>query len=108
MWLLIMLMAGHAFCDYAGQGDFMSRGKNHQIPLPHVPWQRCLEAHSMIHAGMVLLITGSVELALLEFVVHGATDFSKCQGWIGFNVDQVIHYATKLLWALLATWGVFA
>lgn len=106
--LLLLLCAGHALCDYPLQGDFLARGKNHTAPLPHVPWRQCLLAHSLIHAGMVLLITGSLDLALLELVIHGATDWAKCEDWISFDVDQTIHYNCKLVYAALATWGVFA
>jgi hypothetical protein len=108
LWYLIALCAGHALCDYPLQGDFLARGKNHTAPLPFIPWQRCLEAHALIQAGMVLAVTGNTTLALMEFVVHAAVDWAKCEGWFGFNVDQIIHYATKLLWAQLLTWGVFA
>lgn len=108
LWTLIMLFAGHAVCDYPLQGDFLARGKNQNAPLPGIPWQQCLWAHALIHAGIVLLITGSPDLALLELMVHSATDWAKCEGWIGFNTDQAIHYGCKLLWAVLVTWGVFA
>jgi len=49
-WTLILfyLLAAHAFFDFAGQGDFMAKGKNHKQPIPGVPWYQCLFAHSLI------------------------------------------------------------
>lgn len=100
MKTLLLLLAGHALCDYPLQGDFLSRGKNHTNPIPGVPWYQCLFAHSLIHAGMVLLITGSVWMALTELAVHSVVDYAKCSGWLTFNKDQAIHYAWKVLFAL--------
>lgn len=131
---LIFLFAGHALCDYAGQGDYLAKGKNRNIadcscgkPIIHVkdeywrlehsgevsagghwhkpnhpkPWLRHLFDHSIIHAGMVLLITQSPTLALAELAIHFLTDWAKCENRISSNVDQAIHYACKVLWAIL-------
>lgn len=101
MRLLLLLLAGHALCDYPLQGDFLARGKNHKAPFPgYASWQLLL-AHCLIHMGMVLLITGSVWLALAELVIHTVTDWAKCDGRINFNQDQAIHYGCKVLWALV-------
>jgi Protein of unknown function (DUF3307) len=107
-WLILMLCAGHALCDYPLQGDFLSRGKNHKTPFTGMAWQQLLLAHCLIHMGMVLLITGSIWLALAELVIHYATDWAKCDGRINFNTDQAIHYTCKLLWAYWAAlaWAV--
>lgn len=125
MYKLILLLAGHALCDYPLQGDFLARGKNRFAPLPGTPWYQCLWAHAMIHAGMVLLITQRPWMAIAELVIHAATDYAKCAGWFGaspispnslrtrlmglpefsgyfaFNLDQGIHVACKILWAVL-------
>jgi hypothetical protein len=101
MHTLLLLFAGHALCDYPLQGDFLARGKNQVAPLPGVPWYQCLAAHALIHSGMVMLITGSVVMALAELVIHAATDYAKSAGHLTFNQDQGIHYACKVLWALL-------
>jgi hypothetical protein len=98
---LILLFAGHALCDYPLQGDFLARGKNHRQPLLGIPWWQCLTAHALIHAGMVFLITQSTTFAALEFVVHFWTDYAKCDGKLTFNQDQAVHYAFKVLWAVL-------
>lgn len=99
--LIILLFAAHALCDYPLQGDFLARGKNRLSPLPGVPWYQCLFAHALIHAGAVMLITGSVWMGIAEFAIHSITDDLKCDGRFGFNTDQAIHYACKILWATL-------
>jgi hypothetical protein len=104
--LLLLLCAGHALCDYPLQGDFLAKGKNQLAPLPGVPWYQCMFAHSLIHAGTVLLITGSFALAILELTLHFATDFWKCEGAISFNTDQAMHYSCKVAWAALSVWLV--
>jgi Protein of unknown function (DUF3307) len=98
---LFFLLAAHALCDFPLQGDFLARGKDHTNPLYGVPWYQCLAAHSLIHAGAVAAITGSVGLGAAELVIHAATDYAKCQGLLTFNQDQAIHYGAKLLWAAL-------
>ncbi len=89
-------------CDYPLQGDFLSRGKNHRAPIPGVPWYQCLVAHSLIHGGMVALLTGSIWLGLAEVACHAAIDYSKCDGRFGFYVDQALHAGCKMLWAVIA------
>jgi hypothetical protein len=99
--LLFALFTAHALFDFPLQGEFLSKGKNHTNPLPGVPWYQCLFAHSLIQAGAVAMITGSPVLALAELIVHAITDYAKSEKWISFNVDQAIHYASKVLWAVL-------
>jgi hypothetical protein len=52
----------------------------------------------------VLIITGSPYLALAEFIVHGTTDWMKCEGEIVILIDQVVHYGCMTVWALVAIW----
>src|SRR6185437_1901730 len=80
MRILLLLFAGHALCDYPLQGDFLAKGKNINTPIPGMAWQQLMLAHCLIHCGMVLLITGSVWMALAELVVHYITDVAKCDG----------------------------
>lgn len=105
MTLFLLMLAGHALCDYPLQGDFLAKGKNHKAPLPGVPFYHCLLAHAAIHGGMVGLVTGSAGLGLAEFVAHTLIDFSKCHGLFGFDADQLLHVACKAIWAMLIVWG---
>lgn len=96
--LLLLLIAAHALCDYPFQGDFLANGKNHKNPIPGVPFYHPLLAHSSIHGAAVGLITGNIWLGVAEFLIHTAIDYSKCDGRIGFNTDQVMHIICKFVW----------
>jgi hypothetical protein len=98
---VFFLLAAHGVCDYPLQGDFLARGKNHKNPLPGIPWWQCLFWHAMIHAGAVLLITGNPFLGIAELAAHLVIDYGKCDGWFGFNTDQVLHVSCKLIWVSL-------
>lgn len=100
------LLFGHALADYPLQGDFLARGKNHKSPLPGISWQQCLFWHSMIHAGFVAVITGSLALGALELIVHQSLDWQKCNGNLTFNQDQLAHVICKVVWVFLLTQGV--
>lgn len=100
--LFALMIVGHALADYPLQGDFLSKAKNHTAPITGVPFYQALGAHSIIHAGFVGVITGSIWLGVVEFVVHTATDYAKCDGRISYNVDQAIHIGCKIAWAALA------
>lgn len=101
MTILFWTLVSHAVCDYPLQGDFLARGKNHKAPLPGVPWYQCLIWHAAIHAGGVALATGSVGLGCAEFVAHLLIDYGKCDGWFGFNADQMLHVGCKLIWVAI-------
>lgn len=95
------LMFGHALADYALQTDFIARGKNWNTPIPGVPWYYIMAAHSLIHAGLVATITGSVTLGLVEFALHFGIDCLKCAGLINIHADQGAHVACKAAYLLV-------
>ena len=64
-------------------------------------WWYWLTAHSLVHGGVVYLITNSLLLGIIETSIHWVTDFSKCEGWIGFHMDQSIHIACKLVYGYI-------
>ena len=99
--MLAYLLVWHAIADYPLQGDFLAKAKNRMAAIPGVPWQQALGAHALIHAGGVAVITGSLWLGLAEFIAHALIDDAKCRGRIGFNTDQGMHVACKLLWVAL-------
>jgi hypothetical protein len=101
--LLFLLLAGHALADYPLQGQYLATGKNRHTDLGRSIWPHALAAHSLIHGGVVALLTGSVLLGLAETMAHAVTDWLKCEGKIGFNTDQAIHVACKLAWTAVYT-----
>jgi len=97
---LFWLLVAHAVCDYPLQGDFMAKAKNLTAPIPGVPWWIVMAAHCLIHAGGVVLVTGSLMLGCFEFVWHFGIDVAKCRGRLSFAEDQGLHVLCKvLLWA---------
>lgn len=103
--LLVLLLFWHCLADYPLQGDFLAKAKNPAAPIPGVPWALALASHAMIHAGGVLWLTGSLWLALAEFVGHCLIDLAKCRGRITFAADQALHVAMKLVYVALIAVG---
>jgi hypothetical protein len=97
-WLLV----GHAVADYPLQGEFLAKAKNAWAPVSGVPWWIAMTAHCLIHAGVVMLVTHSLPLALLEFTMHFGIDVFKCAGMSNFIADQYMHVLCKLFWAILS------
>jgi hypothetical protein len=100
--LFAALIVGHAIADYPLQGDFLARAKNRAMPIPGVPWYQALGAHSVMHGGVVWLLTGIPLLGAGETVSHAIIDDCKCTGKFGFNADQSLHVFCKALWAAIA------
>lgn len=104
---LFKLVVGHALADFVLQPDAMGYGKNRNDKIhdkehslfPH--WYYWMTAHALMHGGTVYLITGSLLLGAVETVIHWATDFSKCEGWIGIHSDQGIHIGCKVAYAFM-------
>lgn len=105
-----LLLFGHAVADFVFQPKAMGLGKNrHNKPLQsdsalkldinshkfHPHWYHWLTAHSMVHGGVVYLITGSLILGVIETLLHWLIDFLKCERRISLNQDQVFHIACK-------------
>lgn len=94
--LAIQLLVGHWLADYPLQGDFLSMAKaKGPLRVYH------LIAHAGIHAGAILLITGRVDLAVAEWVLHTIIDEMKTRNHITFAQDQVLHILCKLIWLLI-------
>jgi hypothetical protein len=106
--LLALMLFGHAICDYPLQGDWLAKAKNHVHPIMpgETVWPTALACHAGIHAGAVLIVTGSWLIASLEFVAHAGIDHVKCAGRLSFNQDQALHVICKGLWAVLLTSGL--
>lgn len=100
--MLFLMIAGHYLADYPLQGDFLAKAKNRHTDVGMANWKHALTAHAMIHSLPVALATGSMILGLAEALVHGFTDYYKCEGKITLNQDQAIHIGSKVVWAVLA------
>jgi hypothetical protein len=116
--LVFALLIGHMVADYPLQGVFLATAKNRRADaavlfgekqVPRGLWIHALSAHSMIHGGVVWLLTGSVVLGLAETVLHWVIDYIRCEGWIGYTTDQMLHFSCKIVYALLlaAGWVAF-
>lgn len=101
--LLYWLIIGHLVCDYPLQGDFLSKAKNHRVPIAGVPWYLALVSHAAIQGAAVMLFTGRADLAIAETAAHALIDFGKCDGRFGFLADQLLHVACKVVWFAMVT-----
>lgn len=113
--LFFAMAIGHALGDYPLQGSFLATGKNRHIDkstffgggeVSPILWVHSLTAHSLIQAGIVWIVTGSAALALAEFILHWIIDFVRCEKWIGFTTDQILHLSCKLIYAAVLVSGV--
>jgi len=113
--LTFALFIGHALGDYPLQGAFLAASKNRNSDsdisfgnseVPKGLWIHALSAHSLIQGGIVWMITGSALLGMVEFVIHWLTDFVRCENWISFTSDQLIHLACKVAFAITLCVGV--
>ena len=112
--VLFALFIGHALGDYAWQSDFLARAKTRRADLsaffpngsPPTLWIHALLGHAIIHAGAVWLLTGSVVLGAIEWVLHTVIDLIKGEDKISFATDQALHLLCKVVYALLLYLGV--
>lgn len=99
--MLFLMMAGHAYADFALQTPFHSAakypGNDHRYP-----WAVALACHSLIHGGIVALVTGLWWLGVAETAAHAAIDGGKGRGWYGQVTDQVLHITCKIAWMIIA------
>ena len=108
--ILALMLIGHAISDYPLQGEWLAKAKDHVHPLisGEMIWPGALASHAGIHAGAIIVATGSWTLAMLEFVAHATIDYAKCGGYLSFNQDQILHVICKILWLLLLVTGIVA
>lgn len=104
--LFFFLLFGHALGDYPLQGEFLATGKNPKSTIPGFDWWVLLSMHSLIHGGIVGILTGSALLGALETTAHFAIDYGKSMGAFGSRIDQALHAACKLVWVALIAAGV--
>jgi hypothetical protein len=105
-----LLLFGHFLADFPLQGEYLSRTKD-PTQNEFGIWFISMFAHSMIHAGIVFVLTGSTALAGLMLITHFFIDYAKCQGWfgtgqIGYVRDQMFHYLILFLIAVVYCSGI--
>lgn len=99
--IFLLLLVGHWLADYPLQGDFLAKAKQDgPLRVYH------LIAHSGIHAGFVMIITGSWILSLTEWVTHTIIDELKVRGKTSFAVDQALHIFCKIIYVAILVIGV--
>jgi hypothetical protein len=113
--VFVALLIGHVLADYPLQGAFLSVAKNRHADVtalfhgkqpPRGLWIHALTAHSLVHAGAVWIVTGSLALGMAEWVLHWVIDFAKCEKWTNYTADQFLHIACKVVFAGLVGFGV--
>lgn len=108
--IFFALVIGHVLADYPLQGRFLAMAKNRHADVsslfggeapPRGLWIHALTSHSLIHAGVVWLITGSIVLGLAELALHWVIDFAKCEKWTNLTSDQALHLICKASYVAL-------
>ena len=99
--LFLLLAMGHFVGDFGLQSDRMAREKCPGCGQT-LSWQWWLVAHAAIHGFLVAVITGIPLLGVAEWIVHMAIDIAKCRKLLSLRMDQVLHLACKVLWAVVA------
>lgn len=94
----------HALADFPLQGSYLAQHKVRSHKGVPAEWIVALSAHSVIHAGGVWLVSGSLGFAAAEFVVHCLIDLGKGEGKYGLIADQLLHLGCKLAYVILLVW----
>ena len=95
----------HALADFPLQGDYIAKQKSRRHADSLGVWVVALSAHSVIHAGGVWLVSGSLAFGMVELVTHAVIDLCKGEGKFGFVTDQLLHLACKVVYAFLLAYG---
>jgi hypothetical protein len=105
----LALIAGflvmHALADFPLQGDFIAKQKSRAKSDNRSIWIVSLSAHSVIHAGGVWLVSGSLTFAAIELILHALIDLGKGEDKFGLITDQLLHLACKVVYVALIAYG---
>jgi hypothetical protein len=85
----------HTLADFPLQGDYLARHKVRAHAGRKTEWLIALWAHCTIHAGGVWLVSGSLALGAVEWILHALIDLGKGEGKFGMVADQTLHLACK-------------
>lgn len=106
--VFLALAVAHALADFPLQGDYLARQKTRVTASSSEEWIVALSAHSLIHAGAVWLVTGSMILGAVELVLHALIDLAKGERKFGLVTDQILHLSCKAAYAVLLASGMVA
>lgn len=105
--LFCALVVVHVLADFPLQGDYLARQKVRRTASGRAEWAVALSAHSVLHAGGVWVVSGSLALGFVELVLHALIDCLKGEEKIGLVADQSLHLLCKIgyviAWSLLAS-----
>lgn len=104
--LFFAFAIAHVLADFPLQGDYLAREKQRSTAGGMWEWLIALTSHSLIHAGGVWLVSGSVILGAAELVLHWLIDFGKGEGKYGLASDQGLHLGCKMFYVVLIATGV--
>ena len=109
--LLFLLLCGHSLADAAlqPQGMIVGKRRSNPIDMSKVPkgqtplrlWWMWLTHHSLIHGGVVCLLTNNVYLGIVETITHWIIDFFKSEGKYSPYEDQALHIGMKIIYCLI-------
>lgn len=94
--IFFALAVVHALADFPLQGSYLANQKSRQSATSRDEWIVALSAHSLIHAGGVWLVTGSMALGAIELALHALIDLGKGERKYGLITDQLLHLACKV------------
>jgi hypothetical protein len=103
--LFFAFAISHALADFPLQGDYLARVKQRSNASSTSEWLIALTAHSLIHAGGVWIVSGSVILAATELFLHWLIDLGKGEGLYGYVTDQVLHISCKAAYVVVMAMG---
>jgi hypothetical protein len=103
--LFFAFLVVHTLADFPLQGDYLARQKVRKTATCRTDWLIALSAHSVIQAGGVWLLTGSLALGATEFFLHWLIDLAKGEGKFGVVVDQSLHLLCKLGYVFVITYS---
>lgn len=108
--LFAAFMVVHTLTDFPLQGDWLAIQKCRKTARGKSEWLVAMWSHSVIHAGGVWLVSGSLALGAAELVLHALIDLGKGEGRFGLIADQLLHLACKACYVVLLTssWSCLA
>ena len=95
MKMFFLLIFTHVLGDTVLQTQPMAAGKRGE-GIAH--WSLWLVAHSILHGGLVCLVTDSLGFGLLEVLNHAAIDCLKVERKITCPQDQALHGLFKIIY----------